>query len=185
MALVRGNEVFAQVVVAAGKKSRNRRIHRIEIIRGGVVERVIEGERLPELVYFSTTENAQVQNGTKADASDALTKEEFPMNAMFREKLAQVVVLDGDSSFNRPIHRIDIHRSGSKTLEIEGKKLPRLVYVNTTKNEQGQNVMQMYAAPSSGATDPSLTTMLLALVCFIGLCTYVIVAAIQAHRCFG
>ena len=142
MALVRGKEVFTQVVVGAGKKSGNRRIHRIEIFRGGEAKRVIEGERLPELVYFSTAEDDQVKNGAKANASDALNRDEFSMNAMFKEKLAQVVVLDGDSSFKRRIRRIDIHRSGSKTLEIEGKKLPRLVYVNTTKN------CLLYTSPS-------------------------------------
>ena len=184
MALVRGKEVFCQVAVGAGKDSGNRRIHRIEIYRASGIQ-VFEGEKLPDLIYISTLKDDRVPKDKPASKFSALKKDELFANSMLAENFSQIVVLDGDNSLMRRIRRIDIHREGSRTLEINGRKLPQLVHVNTTRNEQGQNVMQMYAAPSGGIKSFSPTTLFLALVSFIGLCTYVIVAVIDAHRCFG
>lgn len=183
MALVRGKEVFAQVFVAAGKNTVNRRIHRIEIHRGGLETLVFEGKNLPHLVYLSTVNDEQGQNGAGVNATGTKRKWEFLMDSKFTEFLAQIVVSGEEKPLNRRIHRIEIHREGLDTQVLEGKQLPRLVHVNTTRNEQGQNVMQMFAAPSREATSFSTTTLFLALVSFVGLCTYVIVAAINEHRC--
>ena len=184
MALVRGKEVFTQVAVGAGKDSVNRRIHRIEIFRSSGVQ-VFEGEKLPELVYISTFTDARVQNDTPTQKSNTASKDELLVNMDLTEGFAHVVAFDRDNSLKRRILRIDFHREGSRTLEIDGGKLPQLVYVNTTRNEQGQNVMQMYAAPARGIKSFSTTTLFLALICFIGFCTCAVVTAINAHRCLG
>jgi hypothetical protein len=184
MALVRGKEVFTQVAVGAGKDSVNRRIHRIEVFRSSGVQ-VFEGEKLPELIYISTFVDARVQDDNPAQKENTVKKDEPLVSTDLTEGFANIVVFDGDSSLKKRIRRIDFHREGSRTLEIDGEKLPQLVYVNTTRNEQGQNVMRMYAAPSRGIRSFSTTTLFLALICFIGFCTCAIVTAINAHRCFG
>ena len=142
MALVRGKEVFTQVAVGAGKDSVNRRIHRIEIFRSSGVQ-VFEGKKLPELVYISTFTDARVQNDTPAQKSNTASKDELLVNMDLTEGFAHVVVFDGDNSLKRRIRRIDFHREGSRTLEIDGEKLPQLVYVNTTRNEQGLSLIHI------------------------------------------
>ncbi|MDA8562881.1 hypothetical protein N9L06_00350 [Mariniblastus sp.] len=100
-----------------------------------------------------------------------------------KEVFAQVVVEAGEDSINRRMHRLEIHMPGKTPLVFEGNRLPHLAYINTTKNAKGQHVMRIDAAPKRGKKEFSPTTLFLALISFIGLCAYVIVAAISAHRC--
>ena len=66
MAIVRGNEVFAQVVIGAGENSLNRRMHNIEWHRSKDEMILLEGDTLPALVYINTVKNEKGQNVIKA-----------------------------------------------------------------------------------------------------------------------
>jgi hypothetical protein len=101
------------------------------------------------------------------------------------EVFAQVVVGAGEDTLNRRMHVIEWHHSDKKVDLYEGKTLPPFVYINTMKNAKGQNVMQIFGGAKREKRDFSPTTLFLAVISFVGLCTYVIVAAIHAHRCFG
>ena len=50
MAILRGREVFAQVVIGAGENSLNRRIHSIEWHRSKDEMLLLEGDTLPPFV---------------------------------------------------------------------------------------------------------------------------------------
>lgn len=102
-----------------------------------------------------------------------------------KEVFAQVFVAAGEDSLNRRMHYIEWHPAEGEPMTLEGSTLPHSVYINTVKNSKGQNVMKVYEGKSRGKTDFSPTTLFLAFISFVGLCTYVIVAAIHAHRCFG
>lgn len=100
------------------------------------------------------------------------------------EVFSQVVLAAGEHTVNRRIHRIEVHREGKKTQVFEGSSLPELVFINTTKNVKGQHVMRIDAKPVPEKKEFSVTTMFVALLSFIGLAVYVLVAAIEAHSCF-
>ena len=101
------------------------------------------------------------------------------------EVFAQVVIGAGENSLNRRMHNIEWHRSKDEMILLEGDTLPALVYINTVKNEKGQNVMQIFEMNPPERKELSPTALFLAFITFVGLCTYVIVAAINAQRCFG
>ena len=101
------------------------------------------------------------------------------------EVFAQVVIGAGENSFNRRMHSIEWHRIKDEMILLEGDTLPPFVYINTVKNEKGQNVMQIFEMKPPERKELSPTVLFLAFITFVGLCTYVIVAAISAHRCFG
>lgn len=101
------------------------------------------------------------------------------------EVFAQVVIGAGENSLNRRMHSIEWHRSKDEMILLEGDTLPPFVYINTVKNEKGQNVMQIFEMKPPERKELSPTVLFLAFITFVGLCTYVIVAAISAHRCFG
>ena len=102
-----------------------------------------------------------------------------------KEVFAKVLVAAGEKTLNRRMHVIEWHHSDTEMKLYEGETLPPFVYINTVKNAKGQNVMQIFDKAPRGKKDFSPTTLFLAFICFVGLCTYVIVAAISAHRCFG
>lgn len=102
-----------------------------------------------------------------------------------KEVFAQVFVAAGEDSLNRRLHNIEWHPAEGEPMIFEGSDLPHTVYMNTVKNSNGQNTMKVYEGTSRGKTEFSPTTLFLAFISFVGLCTYVIVAAIQAHRCLG
>ena len=102
-----------------------------------------------------------------------------------KEVFAQVFVAAGEDSLNRRIHNIEWHPAEGEPMIFEGSTLPHSVYMNTVKNSKGQNVMKVYEGKPRRRMEFSPTTLFLAVISFVGLCTYVIVAAIHAHRCFG
>ena len=116
---------------------------------------------------------------------DAAIIKESPM-AIVRgsEVFSQVIVAAGENSLNRRIHRIEVHQDGDEAFFLEGDALPPVVFINTIKNQKGQNVMRIEAAPKKERTEFSSTTLFLAFIGFVGICTFVIVRTLETHRCF-
>lgn len=102
-----------------------------------------------------------------------------------KEVFAQVVVGAGEDTLNRRIHEVKWVSADGEALLLEGKALPHFVHIDTVKNAEGKNVMTVFEGAAPVRKEFSPTTLFLITIGFCGVCAYVIVAAINAHRCFG
>lgn len=83
MAMVRGKEVFTQVVVGAGADSLNRRIHQIKWVPVDEKATVYEGDNLPPFVYIDTVKNEEGKNVMTVMEGLPSARKEFSLTTLF------------------------------------------------------------------------------------------------------